>query len=236
MLRGGEAARSGCCEAARPAAAVPRSGDAGRMPRGSEAACTRTPRSGDAGRIPRAARPPAPECPKAATPGGCPGAARPPAPERLEAATPGGYPGAARPPAPECPKAAPSPAPDASKQRSQPRAGPVCRSAPADAVFGLRPTWKPPQGSAPSAWVARSCWSTPPDVGAERSLRMGGAGQDHRVAGRPIPCHTGPLARLAQPVEHLICNQGVGGSSPPAGLGWAIRGSTHLPSTRQRPR
>src|SRR5437588_8027993 len=38
------------------------------------------------------------------------------------------------------------------------------------------------------------------------------------------PCETEPSrARLAQLVEHLICNQGVGGSSPPAGFSRSSR-------------
>ena len=33
-----------------------------------------------------------------------------------------------------------------------------------------------------------------------------------------MPNKLGSFARLAQLAEHLICNQGVGGSSPPAGF------------------
>ncbi len=35
----------------------------------------------------------------------------------------------------------------------------------------------------------------------------------------PVGLPSPPRARLAQPVEHFTCNEGVGGSSPPAGLG-----------------
>ena len=55
---------------------------------------------------------------------------------------------------------------------------------------------------------------------AKRRYRAGALidlSDGRRLPQAPTPAITYPRAGLAQLVEHLICNQGVGGSSPSAG-------------------